>query len=213
MVDSKQGSHLDSVYGAKTPEEISRHYDRWAESYDADMAAVGYRHPAICLALASRHLPRGASPLLDAGAGTGLMGEWLALLGYPSIEGLDISEGMLAVAARKGVYAKLYRLALGGPLPFANGTFAGIVSVGVFTSGHVGAEGLDELIRICRPGGAIIMTVKTTLMTAFIEARLREFEADGRITRLEMTEPYVSMPGETGTVPSCGLVMRVDRPA
>ena len=209
----KHGSHLDAVYGATTPDEIVSQYDRWAQSYDADMAAVGYRHPAICLALAARHLPRGASPLLDAGAGTGLIGEWLKLLGYPIIEGLDISEGMLAVAARKGIYAKLHKLALGAPLPFANGSFAGIVSVGVFTSGHVGVEGLDELIRICRPGGAIVMTVKTTLFVASFETRLRELEIAGRVTRLETTEPYVSMPGETGTVPSCALVMRVNQPA
>ena len=41
--------------------------------------------------------------------------------------------------------------------------FAGIVSAGVFTTGHVGAEGLDDLVRICRPGGVIVLTVKTTL--------------------------------------------------
>ncbi len=212
MAGTAHDNPLAAVYHAKSPEEIARHYDRWANSYEADMATVGYRHPAICLALAARHLPRGASPLLDAGAGTGLIGEWLRLIGYPVIEGLDISDGMLAVAATKGVYARLHKLALGGPLPFATGAFAGVVSVGVFTSGHVGAEGLDELIRICRPGGAIIMTVKTTLMQEGFEARLGELEAEGRITRLETTVPYVSMPGETGTVPSCGLVLRVDRP-
>ena len=212
MPDTAHDNPLEAVYHATSPEEIARHYDRWASSYEADMAAVGYRHPAICLALAARHLPRGASPLLDAGAGTGLIGEWLRLIDFPVIEGLDISDGMLAVAAAKGVYAKLHKLALGGPLPFATGTFAGIVSVGVFTSGHVGAEGLDELIRICRPGGAIILTVKTTLMKEGFEARLRALEAEGRITRVETTEPYVSMPGETGTVPSCGLVLRVHMP-
>ncbi len=210
MSDTKQNSSLAAVYGAKNSDEIAHHYDRWAQNYEADMAAAGYRHPSICLALAARYLPRGVGTLLDAGCGTGLVGEWLTLLGYASIEGLDISEGMLAVAAQKGVYKKLHTLALGKPLPFLNGTFAGIVAVGVFTSGHVGAEGLDELIRICRPSGAIIMTVKITLMNDSIKARLREYEAEGRIAILEMTEPYVSMPGETGTLPSYGLVFRVN---
>ena len=209
----KQGGYLDAVYGATTPHEIASQYDQWAQSYDADMSAVGYRHPAICLALVARHLPRGVSPLLDAGAGTGTVGEWLRLIGYPIVEGLDISEGMLAVAAQKGVYSKLHKLALGAPLPFANASFAGIVSVGVFTSGHVGVEGLDELIRICRPGGAIIMTVKTTLFDASIEPRLRELELVGRVTRVETTEPYISMPGEAATVPGLALAMRVNKPA
>jgi SAM-dependent methyltransferase len=211
MADAKLGQHLGAVYGANRPDEIAAQYDRWAETYDADMSMVGYRHPSICLALLARHLPRGASPLLDAGAGTGLMGEWLKLLGYPVVEGLDISEGMLAVARRKGIYAKLHKLALGGPLPFADGAFAGIVSAGVFTSGHVGPEGLDELIRICRPQGVMVLTVKTTLLASGFDTRLDALERAGLVTRLEQTEPYVSMPGEAGTVPSCGLVLRVGR--
>ncbi len=124
-----------------------------------DLRSARWRSPAtaipsICLALLARHLPRGAAPLLDAGAGTGLIGEWLGIMGYPHVEALDISQGMLAQAARKGVYKALHSLALGGPLPFADGHFAGIVSAGVFTSGHVGVEGLDELIRICRPAAS-----------------------------------------------------------
>lgn len=209
MAVAKPRSHLDAVYSAATVDEIARHYDRWAATYDADMSGVGYRHPTIALALLTRYLPRGASPILDAGAGTGLIGEWLRLVGYPGIEGLDISEQMLAIAAGRGVYDKLHNVALGGPLPFENGAFAGIVSVGVFTSGHVGAEGLDELIRICRPGGVIVLTVKTTLLNETMAARLGQLEAEGRIARVETTEPYVSMPGEAGTVPSVGMVLRV----
>ena len=90
------------VYDAKGVDEVAELYDRWSETYDQEMAVAGYRHPSICLALLSRHLPRGASPLLDAGAGTGLIGEWLGIMGYPHVEASDISEGMLAQAAKKG---------------------------------------------------------------------------------------------------------------
>src|SRR5690606_27838251 len=132
----------------------------------------------------------------DAGAGTGLLGEWLGILGYPHVEALDISAGMLARADARGVYKALHRLALGGPLPFPDGHFAGVVSAGVFTSGHVGVEGLDELIRICRPGGAIVLTVKTTLWDGGFAARIAEVEAAGLAAPAETTAPYVSMPGE-----------------
>lgn len=209
MARDEKSGQLGAVYGAGSTAEVAGHYDRWAATYDADMSAVGYRHPTISLALLARHLPRGARPVLDAGVGTGIMGEWLGIAGYPEVEGLDISEGMLAVAARRGSYARLHKLALGGPLPFAAGTFAGILSVGVFTTGHVGAEGLDELVRICRPGGIIVLTVKTTLLADSMDARLAELAAEGRIARLETTAPYVSMPGEAGTIPSCGLVLKV----
>jgi predicted TPR repeat methyltransferase len=208
MASSKHGGALGAVYEAKGPEEVAGLYDRWSETYDHEMAVAGYRHPSICLALLARHLQRGASPLLDAGAGTGLIGEWLAIMGYPEVEALDISEGMLAKAAAKGAYQAFHRLALGGPLPFADGHFAGIVSAGVFTSGHVGVEGLDELIRICRPGGVIVLTVKDTLWEGGFSARIAELEERGLVISIEETAPYVSMPGEKGTVPSRGLVLR-----
>jgi len=209
MAQDEKSGQLGAVYGAGSTAEVAGHYDRWAATYDADMSAVGYRHPTISLALLARHLPRGARPVLDAGVGTGIMGEWLGIAGYPEVEGLDISEGMLAVAARRGGYARLHKLALGGPLPFATGAFAGILSVGVFTTGHVGAEGLDELVRICRPGGIIVLTVKTTLLADSMDARLAKLAAEGRIARLETTAPYVSMPGEAGTIPSFCLVLKV----
>jgi predicted TPR repeat methyltransferase len=209
MASGKHGGALGAVYEAKGTEEVAALYDGWADTYDQEMAVAGYRHPSICLALLARHLPRGAWPLLDAGAGTGLIGEWLGIMGYPHVEALDISEGMLAKAAKKGAYKAFHRLALGGPLPFADGHFAGIVSAGVFTSGHVGVEGLDELIRICRPGGTIVLTVKNTLWDGGFSARIAELEVQRRVARAEETASYVSMPGETGTVPSRGLVLKV----
>lgn len=208
MADGHHEGALGQVYSAKKPEEVAALYDRWADTYDAEMAAAGYRHPSIALALLARHLPRGATPVLDAGCGTGLVGEWLGIIGYPRVEGLDISAGMLARAEQKGAYARLHNLALGGPLPFADGHFAGIVSAGVFTTGHVGAEGLDELIRICRKGGVIVLTVKNTLWEGGFAARIAELEARGLVKRVEETEPYVSMPGEVGTVPSRAVVLR-----
>ncbi|MDX8458755.1 class I SAM-dependent DNA methyltransferase [Mesorhizobium humile] len=209
MTDGKHSGSLSAAYAAKRPEEVAAIYDSWSETYDADMSAAGYRHPTICLALLARHLPRGAEPLLDAGAGTGLIGEWLAITGYPRVEALDISQGMLDKAGAKGVYAALHRLAMGDALPFADGAYAGIISAGVFTSGHVGVEGLDELIRICRPGGVIVLTVKNTLWQAGFAERIAGLETQGRLKRVEETAPYASMPGETDTVPSRGLVLRV----
>ncbi|MCC5975796.1 MAG: class I SAM-dependent methyltransferase [Rubellimicrobium sp.] len=202
----RHDGHLGAVYEARTPEEIARLYDAWAETYDDEMGRNGYRHPSVALALLARHLPRGAAPLLDAGVGTGMIGDWLGIAGYPVVEGLDISEGMLAVAARKGCYAALHRLALGGPLPFADGQFAGIVSTGVFTTGHVGAEALEELVRICAPGGVLVLTVKNTVWNDGFKAGIGEL-AD-RIEVLEQTAPYVSMPGQAGTVPALAVALR-----
>jgi predicted TPR repeat methyltransferase len=200
-------SHLDAVYAAASPEELARSYDGWADSYDAEMARLGYRHPAIALALLCRHLPAGAAPILDAGAGTGLVGEWLRIVGYPTAEALDISAGMLAAAERKHVYDRLHRAALGGPLPFPDARFAGVVCAGVFTTGHVGAEGLDELLRVTRPGGVLVLTVKDRTWADGFADRLDALARGGAIRLLEETPSYVSMPGQPATVPSRAVAL------
>ena len=69
------------------------------------------------------------------------------------------------------------------PCPSPTAHFAGIVSAGVFTSGHVGVEGLDELVRICRPGGVIVLTVKNTLWDCGLCRRHRGAAGDGVVSR------------------------------
>lgn len=196
---------LGAVYAAKSADEVATAYDIWAEGYDAEMAAAGYRHPTIGLALLARHLPKGAAPILDAGVGTGLTGGWFAILGWPEVWGVDISTGMLKVAARKGTYAQLSRAVLGEALDFTDGQFAAVISTGVFTTGHVGAEALPELVRVTRPGGIIVLTVKGALWDQGFETALLAQPVD----LLEVTAPYVSMPGEAATTPSRAVVVRV----
>jgi predicted TPR repeat methyltransferase len=204
---AKHDGLLGAVYEAKSAADVAELYDTWAKTYDEEMARAGYRHPSICLALLTRYLKKGASPLLDAGAGTGLIGEWLAIMGYPHVEALDISEGMLAVAREKKCYAAFHQLALGETLPFSDEHFAGVISAGVFTTGHVGPEGIDELIRICASGGVIVFTVKGTLWDSGFAEHVDKHTNKGAVRLVEVTEPYVSMPGDQATTPSRGVVL------
>ncbi len=199
--------NLDAVYAATSPTEVARTYDAWAETYDTEMAALGYRHPTICLALLARHLPAGG-PVLDAGVGTGLLGDWLRIAGYAPIEGVDLSAGMLAVAAAKGVYDRLAEGDLTGRLPFEDARFAGAVCSGVFTTGHVGAEGLDELLRVIRPDGVLVLTVKEATWEGGVAARIAALEDESRVATLDLTPFYSSMPGRAGTAPSRVVVLR-----
>lgn len=196
--------HLDAVYGAKSAQDIALQYDAWSQDYEGDMAQAGYRHPSIATALCARHLPSGAAPILDAGAGTGLMGEWLHLMGYPEIEALDISEGMLAVARKKGVYSALHQRALGDDLPFEDERFAGVVCAGVLTTGHVGVEALPELVRCTATRGVLILTVKETLWAGEISESLARFYLE----ILDATQPYISMPGAPSATPSRAVALR-----
>lgn len=202
-----EADKLDAVYGAGSAAEIARTYDAWAATYDAEMAALGYRHPTICLAMLARHVPPGG-PVLDAGAGTGLLGEWLRITGYAPVEAVDISRGMLAVAAAKGVYDRLAEGDLTARLPFEDGRFAACVCAGVFTTGHVGPEGLDELLRVVRPGGVLVLSVKDRTWEEGFAARVVALAAEGRVERLDGTDAYSSMPGRAGNAPSRVLVLR-----
>ena len=87
-------------------------------------------------------------------------------------------------------------------LPFEDARFAGCVCAGVFTTGHVGAEGLDELLRVIRPGGVLVLTVKDKTWDGGFAARVAALEAEGRVARLDATPSYSSMPGRPGNDPS-----------
>ena len=200
-------SRLHAVYGATSPAELSSAYDEWASSYDSDMAEVGYRHPSVALALLTRHLAPGSTPILDAGAGTGLIGELLAVVGYPDVDALDASPGMLEIARSKGAYRQLHHAFLGEQLDFEDGTYAAVVSTGVFTAGHVGVEGLPELFRVVRSGGFIVLTVKVTLWDSGFEEFLTEQEAVGTVRLMEVTPSYASMPAGETTSPCVGVVL------
>ena len=97
-ISDKNVSQLHKAYNASTVEELSESYDQWAEEYETHMKNVGYTHPAMVTSMLSRHLPAGAQPILDAGAGTGIMGELLTAMGYGEIIGFDASNEMMAAA-------------------------------------------------------------------------------------------------------------------
>ena len=87
---------LDRLYGARDIGELKTEYDRIAPAYDAELVdGMGYRSPAAVTAVARRVLPSDAR-ILDAGAGTGLLGVALADAGFTRLDALDLSPGMLA---------------------------------------------------------------------------------------------------------------------
>ena len=159
METSEHRQRLSKAYAIKSEEQLIEQYDSWATEYDSDLAASGYRMPPVIAGLVVRHIPVTTAPILDAGSGTGLLGEALHVLGYSNITALDISEGMLKVAASKGIYRATRQMALGEPLDFPGDCFAGVVAMGVLTVGHAPPSSLDELVRIIRPGGTIIFSM------------------------------------------------------
>ena len=179
------------VYAAKNNQELETRYDQWAHEYDKDLAEqFEWVGPGNAIALFAKHVPTDAK-LLDAGAGTGLVGEQLVASGFRDLHAIDLSRGMLEVARQKGVYRDLRQMTLGERLAFAADTFDAVISVGVFTTGHAPAHAFDELARITKPGGFIVFSLRTELYgEGGFRETLADLEAAGRWCLAERSEPY-----------------------
>ncbi|MDA7427746.1 methyltransferase domain-containing protein [Primorskyibacter aestuariivivens] len=186
---------LDRAYALQTPEDSKRLYAKWADSYDTSFAAeMDYRLPD--------HVERvfvgtgGTGPVLDLGAGTGLCAQALAQRGVAPIDGTDISQDMLDIAAQKNIYRSLFTGDLTGLLPVEDGGYTGLVSSGTFTTGHVGPEALDEVLRIAAPGAVIALSINAKY---WAERGFEEkFAALGAsITDLQLPEVRIYGPANT----------------
>ncbi len=192
---------LKKAYSARSPEEIRDCYDQWAADYEAHMGNVGYAHPAMVAAMLSRHLPPGDDPILDAGAGTGIMAELLVAMGYSHLVGVDASAKMLALAADKSRYRELRQMVLGRHLDFADDHFAAVVSAGVFTEGHAPLHGLDELVRVTRAGGYVVFSIARAYLEGSFDEKRKSLEAAGRWRFVDASRRYNSTPLE-GDIPA-----------
>jgi len=148
------------VFSSRNNEELAERYAQWARGYDTELERdLGWWGPRRTAELFAKYVPGGAR-VLDAGAGTGLMGVVLAGLGYDDLVAMDLSHEMLEEAKGKNVYRELHRMVMGESLDFATDSFDAVVSTGVLTTGHAPPGSLDELVRITRPGGHIIFTLR-----------------------------------------------------
>lgn len=185
---------MRKVYDAGNSRELAEGYNAWARDYEGDVSSFGYKIPAIVAGLAGRHLGR-SDKLLDAGAGTGVMGEVLLLLGYTDLTGIDLSEGMLEKAREKGVYGTLRRMTLGERLDFPDSAFDATLSSGVFTTGHAPPESLREITRVTRSGGHVIFSVREEVYSeGGFEEEQESLERMGKWRIVEKTEAFRSLP-------------------
>src|SRR5918997_1480585 len=185
--DSQRSKRLQNVYSARDNRELASSYDEWAEDYDDDMLSLGYAIPAVAAGFVGHHVPlRGT--VLDAGAGTGLFGSILRVLGYEDLVGIDISERMLEKAGEKDAYHSLHRMVLGEPLGFDDGSSSAAVSVGVFTTNHAPPE---ALVRVVEPEGWVIVSVRDDVYRKDgFEEKQASLEKEGRWRRVTMSEAF-----------------------
>lgn len=145
-----------------------RYHDRVAHRYD-DVHADDPYH-ALCREISFRHLKphlprRLATPVLDAGCGTGLYGLRLAKSGYP-VDFLDLSEGMLE-QARRGYAAlgaahkaRFVRADLERPEGLAAGCYGLVLAQGDVLSFVADPDRALRAVRtLLAPGGILLAAV------------------------------------------------------
>ena len=150
--------HLDG-----DPEHVKEFYEDWAKNYNIDTTGSEYTGPAIAANLLQQHLTDNDSQLLDAGCGTGLVGIELQALGYSNIDGFDLSDSMVERAAATGAYRQVLGSIdmMRAAESYAPAGYDAILSVGVFTLGHVPPEALKVLLKLSRASGLLVISTRT----------------------------------------------------
>jgi len=187
---SDDAPDLTSAYALKTPDDSKRLYAEWAGDYDTSFAArEDYQlhiHTARAFVAAG-----GQGPVLDVGAGTGLCGAVLSDLGVGPIDAADISAEMLEQAMRKDIYRDSILADLNVGIPAPPESYSGIVSSGTFTTGHVGPQAIDALLRVARHGAQFALSINAQhFETAGFKAKFEALQT-GRIQGLTLLETRI----------------------
>jgi trans-aconitate methyltransferase len=183
--------NLKGALGLTGPEACLAYYRDWAASYDQGFAIeMQYLLPAH---VAAAFLGAGGTgPILDVGAGTGLLAEALRNIRVADpIDAVDFSVEMLERAAEKRIYAGLFQADITKPLNLPR-RYGGIVSSGTFTAGHVGPEALPHLLAVATPQAQFALSINRRVWTAQgFDRALDDLASAGRISALQLIEVEV----------------------
>lgn len=138
---------------------LPRIYERWSRPLTARFV-FGMRGPRIeeerGIVLGALQIDPG-DRVLDVGCGPGNYSRWFAAAGAGLVVGLDPSPTMLARAVEQGGDRVAYIRGDGAALPFADGTFDAVASIGVLHVMESPVAALEEMTRVLAPGGRLVL--------------------------------------------------------
>lgn len=178
------------------PEQVGAVYDEWAAGYDQDLADWGYDAPVVAAQLLAATAPA-ASPVLDVGCGTGLVGRALHQAGFDTVVGVDLSADSLVYAEQTGLYRELHQVDFQQvPTSFADDAFEALVCVGVMTYLPDVAATVGEFCRVVAGGGTIVFTQREDIWRERDCATvLAALASEGQCRVVDVTEPRQYLPG------------------
>ena len=181
---------LNGAYALEKPDDHLDYYREFAAFYDRSFAeALGYIYPQAIATVLAACRP-GDGPILDIGCGTGLVATAIhAQVPQTVIHGVDLSPEMLEKARAKDAYAALFAADLTGDISHLPGDYAGIVSAGTFTHGHLGPGPLLALLDHCASGAVAVIGVNRQHFEAKgFETALAGLHGAGRISEPVLKE-------------------------
>jgi ubiquinone/menaquinone biosynthesis C-methylase UbiE len=220
-----------------TTNDVTRQYESWASSYDADKVEIIRRDVGIELEeFVDRILDhcqiRAGPKILDVGTGTGLIAVSIAeqLSGDCEVLGIDISETMLQRARGRikedGVESSIVlKEASALDIPVGDETYDVVVCA--FTIRHMGIrEALNEFTRVLKPGGRLVVVdlcapekwrsmpakVFLLLFRVFFSLFRRNVRAERRSTLLTVNEWKALIEGMGGKAVEVEAFPNLDQP-
>lgn len=212
MANTKEGTV--QIAGANTdPGDNKKLYDDWANKYEEDVRKWGYEMPEKCAAMLKKQAPAGKEDtykILDAGAGDGLSGKAITDQGFKEVIGIDLSPELIKIANKNKIYKKAEVADMSKPLKYKTDEFDAMTIVGVMTYLEPDGVSLEEMCRVVKTGGLIIMTHRTDKVDAW-KPKQEQMEKDGKWERVEITEPLPYLPNNPEYADKIKVIIHVYR--
>jgi predicted TPR repeat methyltransferase len=220
---------LAACSGADVParasdECVATLFDGFAASFESRLAHLEYRAPALveCMLEASGARAEKALDVLDAGCGTGLCGMLMSPYAR-QLTGVDLSGGMLQLAAQKGIYDDLVQGELTAYLRGHPGQFDVVVSADTLVYFGALEDVVSAAAAALRDGGRLVFTVEEwtdagDADSCTISPHGRYLHAPGYVTRVLSDNGLVPQIDRSelrleGGAPVPGLVVCATKPA
>jgi len=139
---------------------VAQTFDEFADTFDSKLEELNYRAPELLGTALARHVDKAGLRILDAGCGTGLCAPHLRPMAR-KLEGIDLSEEMLALARKRKLYDRLDKAELTEALQTRSTRYDIAVAADVLCYFGDLTAVFGAMGAALRPGGLFAFTLET----------------------------------------------------